>query len=75
VQLVLNCAWSGLFFGLRMPGAAFADIVLLWVAIVATIVTFRPVSAVAAYLLLPYLGWVSFASALNFTIWRMNPGG
>lgn len=75
VQLVLNAAWSGLFFGLRLPGAAFAEIVLLWLAIVGTVLTFRPIAPVAAYLLLPYLGWVSFAAVLNFTIWRLNAGG
>ena len=75
VQLVLNAAWSGLFFGLRLPGAAFAEIVLLWLAIVGTALTFRPIAPVAAYLLLPYLGWVSFAAVLNFTIWRLNAGG
>jgi tryptophan-rich sensory protein len=75
LQLVLNAAWSGLFFGLRLPGAAFAEIVLLWLAILATVLTFRPIAPVAAVLLLPYLGWVSFASVLNFTIWRLNAGG
>ncbi len=75
VQLVLNAAWSGLFFGLRLPGAAFAEIALLWLAIVGTVLTFRPIAPVAAYLLLPYLGWVSFAAVLNFTIWRLNAGG
>ncbi len=72
VQLVLNAAWSGLFFGLRNPGAAFAEIVVLWVAIGATIVAFWRVTPVGAILLLPYIAWVSFAAALNFTIWRLN---
>lgn len=75
VQLVLNAAWSGLFFGLRLPGPAFAEIVLLWLAIVGTVVAFRPIAPAAAYLLLPYLGWVSFAAVLNFTVWRLNAGG
>jgi tryptophan-rich sensory protein len=71
-QLALNAAWTPLFFGLRWPGDAFAEIVLLWLAIAATLVAFRPVSRVAAWLLAPYLVWVSFAAALNFTLWRLN---
>ena len=71
-QLALNALWSGLFFGLQMPGAAFAEIVVLWLAIAGTIVAFWGVSPVAGALLIPYLGWVTFASALNFTIWRLN---
>ncbi len=73
VQLVLNAVWSALFFGLRNPEIAFADIVLLWFAILATVVAFGRVSASAAVLLLPYLAWVSFATALNWAIWRLNP--
>jgi benzodiazapine receptor len=72
VQLVLNAVWSGLFFGMRNPGFAFAEIVLLWLAILATIVAFRQVSTLAALLLAPYLAWVSFAAALNWSIWRLN---
>ncbi len=71
-QLVLNAAWTPLFFGLHQPGIAFAEIVLLWLAIVATLAAFRPVSRTAAWLLVPYLGWVSFATVLNFTLWRLN---
>lgn len=73
VQLVLNAAWTPLFFGLHFLGVAFAEILLLWVAIAATIAAFRRVSRVAAWLLVPYLAWVSFAAALNFTLWRLNP--
>ena len=73
VQLVLNALWTPLFFGLHRPGVAFAEIVLLWLAIAATLSAFRPVSSVAAWLLAPYLAWVSFAAALNFTLWRLNP--
>lgn len=73
VQLALNTLWTPLFFGLHQPGLAFAEIVLLWLAIVATIVVFRPVSGAAMLLLVPYLAWVSFAAALNFTLWRLNP--
>ena len=71
-QLALNALWTPLFFGLHRPGLAFAEMVLLWLAIGATLVAFRPVSRVAAGLLAPYLAWVSFAAVLNFTLWRLN---
>jgi len=73
LQLFLNAAWSALFFGMRSPGIALADILMLWIAILATIVAFRRVSNLSAALLVPYLAWVSFATALNWCIWRMNP--
>jgi translocator protein len=72
VQLALNAAWSVLFFGLRSPGWAMLDLALLWCAILATAISFWYRSAVAAWLLMPYLAWVSFAGALNFMIWRLN---
>ena len=72
VQLVLNLSWSWLFFGLQNPGAAFAEVVLLWASIAATTVAFWFRSPVAGMLLVPYLAWVSFASVLNFAIWRLN---
>lgn len=71
-QLALNTAWSGIFFGLRQPGWAAAEIVFLWLAIATTILAFRLRSRAAAWLLVPYLAWVSFASLLNVTIWRLN---
>ena len=71
-QLALNAVWTPLFFGLHRPGVAFAEIVLLWLAIAATIAAFRSVSRVAAWLLAPYLAWVSFAAVLNFALWRLN---
>ena len=71
-QLALNAVWTPLFFGLHRPGVAFAEIVLLWLAIVATLVAFRPVNRTAAWLLVPYLAWVSFAAVLNGTLWRLN---
>ena len=71
-QLALNALWTPLFFGWHLPGLAFAEMVLLWLAIVATLAAFRPVSRVAAWLLAPYLAWVSFAAVLNFTLWRLN---
>lgn len=72
VQLTLNAVWSPLFFGLHSPALAFVEIVLLWLAIVATFCTFHPVSQVAAWLLMPYVAWVGFAAVLNFTLWRLN---
>lgn len=72
VQLALNGAWSPLFFGLHRPGVAFAEILLLWLAIVTTLKAFRPVSRVGAWLLAPYLAWVTFAAVLNFTLYRLN---
>jgi len=71
-QLALNAAWSLVFFGLRQPGWAFLNIVALWALILATLVAFWRVWPLAGALLLPYLAWVSFASGLNFAIWRMN---
>ena len=72
VQLALNAAWSWLFFGLHWPGWALVDIGLLWLAIAATIAAFSRISVAAAWLLAPYLAWVSFASYLNFMLWRLN---
>ena len=71
-QLVLNAAWSWLFFGMRAPGAAFAEIVILWALILATLIAFWRAAPLAGLLFLPYLIWVTFASALNFAIWRLN---
>jgi translocator protein len=73
VQLLLNAVWTPLFFGLRQPALAFAEMLLLWCAITATILAFRRVQALASALLLPYLAWVTFAALLNFTLWRLNP--
>jgi translocator protein len=73
VQLALNAAWTPLFFGLKMPGLAFAEILLLLTAIIATALAFRSASTAAAMLLAPYATWVGFASFLNFTLWRLNP--
>ncbi len=71
-QLALNTMWSIIFFGWHQTGWAFVEIVALWIAILATIVSFWPISRVAALLLVPYLVWVSYASALNFAIWSLN---
>src|SRR5690606_27482683 len=72
LQLLLNAAWTPIFFGLKRPDLALAEIVLLWGAIAATIVLFASVSATAAWLLVPYLAWVSFATALNGSVWLRN---
>ncbi len=71
-QLVLNAIWTPLFFGGDLFGLAFADIVVLWVLIGVTIALFWRVSKLAAWLLVPYLAWVTFATALNFSIWQLN---
>lgn len=72
VQLVLNLAWSFIFFKFHRPDLALLEIILLWAAIAATILKFAPISKGAALLLAPYLAWVTYAVALNFAIWRMN---
>jgi benzodiazapine receptor len=71
-QLALNAAWSPLFFGLRNPLAGLLDIVPLWAAILATLISFWRISPAAGVLLVPYWLWVSFATALNFAIWKLN---
>ena len=72
-QLILNAAWMPLFFGLRQPGWAFAEILLLWAAIAMTLVQFFKIARWAGVFMVPYLAWVTFASVLNCVIWRMNP--
>lgn len=72
VQLVLNAAWTPLFFGAGLYGVALAEIVVLLVAIVATIAAFLSRSRPAAWLMVPYLAWVCFATALNASIWWLN---
>lgn len=73
LQLALNALWSWLFFAWRMGGAALAEILLLAAAIVLTMVLFRRVRPLAAALLVPYLAWVLFATALTVSLWRANP--
>jgi tryptophan-rich sensory protein len=73
LQLIANAAWSGIFFGLRRFDLGFLEIVVLWALILVTVIAFWRHDARAAMLLLPYLAWVSYASALNFAIWRLNP--
>ncbi|MES2596861.1 MAG: TspO/MBR family protein [Verrucomicrobiota bacterium] len=73
VQLALNAAWTPVFFGAHQLGAALLVILALWLAIVLTLRAFWRVSTPAGLLFVSYLAWVSFASFLNFTLWRMNP--
>ncbi|HWB34176.1 MAG TPA: TspO/MBR family protein [Candidatus Paceibacterota bacterium] len=72
IQLALNVGWSFLFFGLKSPAMAALEIVLLWLAIAASIWAFARVSRAAAWLLLPYIAWVTFAAYLNVAIWLLN---
>ena len=71
-QLLLNFLWSFIFFGQHQIGWALADIVVLWLALLATIFAFAPLNRTAAWLLVPYISWVSFAALLNFSIWTLN---
>jgi tryptophan-rich sensory protein len=72
LQLVLNALWSVIFFGLKMPGLAFFEILMLWFAILYTIINFYRISKTASYLLIPYILWVSFATVLNYFVWMLN---
>lgn len=73
VQLAVNAIWSWLFFAWHLGAASFFTIIILWLLIAATILQFRRASLLGALLLVPYLLWVSFASALCYTIWSLNP--
>ncbi len=73
VQLAVNALWSWLFFGWKLGALAFVDILVLIALVCAAIVAFARIRPTAAALLLPYLAWISFASALNFAVWRANP--
>lgn len=72
IQLILNILWSILFFGLESPMFAFFEIMILWISIFATIIGFYKISRIASLILIPYILWVSFASVLNFFIWKLN---
>jgi tryptophan-rich sensory protein len=72
IQLALNLLWTILFFRCHAIGWAVVEIAALWVAILLTIVSFGRIHRRAAFLLLPYLAWVTFAGVLTFTIWRLN---
>ena len=72
IQLILNFFWSIIFFSLHQLGFALVEIIAMWIFILLSILAFYPISKTAAFLLIPYLLWVSFASVLNFSIWRLN---
>lgn len=72
IQMVLNALWSIIFFGLHSPGGALVEVVFLWLAILATIIAFYKISKPAAWLLVPYIAWVSFAMYLNYSIYALN---
>ncbi|MFA6411044.1 MAG: TspO/MBR family protein [Candidatus Buchananbacteria bacterium] len=71
-QLILNILWSVIFFGWHNLGAAFFELILLWLAILYTIISFYRISKPAAYLLVPYILWVTFAGFLNYSLWILN---
>jgi benzodiazapine receptor len=73
VQLAANALWSWLFFAWRLGALAFVDVIVLWVLIASTLVAFWRVQRIAAVLLIPYLLWVTLASALTYSVWRSNP--
>jgi translocator protein len=72
IQLTLNFSWSFVFFQFHQLALAFAVIICMWLSILTTILFFRKINKVAAWLLIPYILWVSYASALNFAVWQMN---
>jgi benzodiazapine receptor len=72
IQLALNALWSILFFGMKNPGLAFAEIIILLISIIITTVLFWRISPLAGALMIPYILWVSFASILNYNIWQLN---
>jgi translocator protein len=71
-QLIANFFWSFIFFGQQQIGLAFIEIVVLWILILLTIFAFARINKLAAWLLVPYISWVSFAAMLNFAIWQLN---
>lgn len=73
VQLVLNFLWSFVFFYAQQPGWALVNIILMWIFIFLTILWFGKISSLSAWLLVPYICWVSFATVLNYAIWKLNP--
>lgn len=73
LQLLLNGFWSYFFFGRRRMDLAFADVVLMWLSVLAFIVSAAGISSAAALLFVPYLVWVTIAAALNLAVWRLNP--
>ena len=74
VHLVLNAAWSAIFFGLHRLGLALAELVVFWCSVLLMMVMFYPIDPLATWLLAPYLLWVTIAGFLNYSIWRLNAG-
>jgi len=72
IQLILNFFWSIIFFNQQQIGWALVEIIMMWIAILFTIFSFAKISNIAAWLLVPYISWVSFATILNYTIWKLN---
>jgi translocator protein len=73
-QLAANALWTWLFFAWRQGAAAFVEILILWILIVATVASFWRLNTLAGVLMIPYLAWVTFACALTFSVWRLNVG-
>ncbi|MEI6057516.1 MAG: TspO/MBR family protein [bacterium] len=72
IQLILNTLWSIIFFGMHSPGTAFIEIIFLWLSIATMLALFYKISRPAAYLIIPYILWISFAAFLNYSIWILN---
>jgi translocator protein len=72
-QLAVNALWTWIFFVWKQGLMALVEILLLWVLILSTIIAFRRINPLAGYLMIPYLAWVTYASALTFMVWRLNP--
>lgn len=72
IQLILNFLWTIIFFGLQLRVVAFIEIIILLIFIIITAIRFYRIDKIAAYLLIPYILWVSFAAILNFSVWRLN---
>ena len=73
VQLAANAVWTWIFFVWKQGSLAFFEIIFLWGLLIATMIAFRRIKPIAAVLLLPYFIWVSFASVLTYTVWKLNP--
>lgn len=72
VHLALNALWSIIFFGMKSPGLAFVEIIILWVLILVVGLKFLKIERLAGLLFIPYIAWVTFAAILNFAVWRLN---
>jgi len=72
MHLIFNASWSIIFFGFQNPGLALINIIIIWLFIIILIIKFWKIHKLSAYLLIPYLAWVSFASLLNYFIWQLN---